>query len=194
MESALVDDVIEFALLQAGELDRSRGLNATQLVKLVYLADLAHARARGGATYTHAPWRFAHYGPFVEEVRDRIAPVVRRSGASSTSRTEGGANERFIVKDEDRLKAVTARLAAPIVLDVRRMVRDFHDDIPGLLDHVYKTAPMLRAAPGELLDFSVESERVESEPEAVALSAKQLKRQRERFAEARGKIQHRYLL
>lgn len=72
-------------------------------------------------------------------------------------------------------------------LAIRRTVREFGTDTVGLLHHVYKTPPMLRAAPGESLDFHPlpPDEAVPGEKKTVteplpSLSKTKLKKLRER--------------
>jgi hypothetical protein len=48
----------------------------------VYLGDLAYAETHKGETFTGAPWRFHHFGPWAVEVFQRIEPVVNEVGAS----------------------------------------------------------------------------------------------------------------
>ena len=90
MNLAGVDLVVQYALLEAGRRDDlfDRELGPIHLVKYAYLADLAHAERRGGETFTGAPWKFYHYGPWAQEVHARIAPAL---AAIDAIKSAGGA-------------------------------------------------------------------------------------------------------
>jgi hypothetical protein len=82
---------------------------------------------------------------------------------------------------------------------IRRTVKDFGKDTQSLLNLAYRTRPMLRAAPGEDLDFYAvavdigpQPDRVaEPPPEARPVSRKAEKRRSEAVEELRRRIQAR---
>ncbi|MBM4330718.1 MAG: hypothetical protein FJ117_05730 [Deltaproteobacteria bacterium] len=75
---------------------------------------------------------------------------------------------------------------------IKWAIRKFGADTPGLLNHVYLTKPMLKAAPGEYLDFSVPEEPEPSEePARKKLSTKEQKRRSKNLKEAKIRIQQR---
>lgn len=78
MDSSKVDKIIQFALLVAGEEDdfRDRQLGPIHLIKYVYLADLAYAKHHDGETFTGAKWQFYKFGPWAQEVNQRIEPAL----------------------------------------------------------------------------------------------------------------------
>ena len=78
MDLEKVDKLIRFVLLVAGTEDdfRSRSLGQIHFIKYVFLADLAYAARHGGATFTSAPWRFHHFGPWAAPVQQRIEPAL----------------------------------------------------------------------------------------------------------------------
>ncbi|SRR6266545_830464 len=159
MDPSRIDQVLQFALAAAGREDdpRQRALGPIHLVKYVYLADLAYAETHGGETFTGAPWRFHHYGPWAAEVFQRIEPAAEAVGAARQtfpSRYDTDA-VRYSV-DSDVLFDRLAERALPwaVASAVRQAVHEHGADTESLLHHVYATPPMLRAAPGEALTFT----------------------------------------
>lgn len=195
MDSARVDLVLEFALLAAGRADDylDRFLGPIHLIKYVYLADLAHAE-RHGETFTGARWRFFHFGPWDAAVHDRIGPVTRAldvqerifSSKYADDRTMWSARDEVAFDDRER------KLPPYVALAVKRYVRKFGHDTSGLLHFVYNTAPMLRAAPGEYLDFGSVLRIAEPKEEVPYVraepSVKQKKRRAERIREGRERL------
>src|SRR5690606_34954028 len=108
MDPDRVADVMTYALCVAAENDdwRERELGPIHLIKYVYLADLAHAEARGEG-FTGAAWQFYHFGPWSPAVADCIDPTVSSLGASMRT-FEGveGRGTRFHVPDVAGLRAV----------------------------------------------------------------------------------------
>lgn len=128
-------------------------LGVTQLVKLVYLADLAFA-GQHGDTLTGVSWRFHHFGPWSERVAESIdqaatrwslVPVEYERADDGSLSTRWTRSEALRLEDERALPATV------------RQTIDRHlaanADLPALLRHVYDTPPMRRAKPGETLVF-----------------------------------------
>jgi hypothetical protein len=79
-----------------------------------------------------------------------------------------------------------ARVPAEIALPLARAVRDFGDDTAGLLQHLYRTWPMLNAAPGDVLDLKPPpKEQPEDIPaeQGTKLSARKVKKLRKLAAQ-----------
>ncbi len=202
MDLEKVDLLIKFALAAAGRQDPGQQeLGPIHLVKYVYLADLAYAEKHGGETFTGIPWRFHHYGPWAVEVYTRIGPVTRAVGASERIFPSFYRDEdvvRWTLRDDELYEELDARLPVDVGRAIRAAVRTFGTDTYRLLDHVYKTAPMLRSAPGEPLDFCLSgtavAERIPTyaaAPKAISLSTKEKKRRKESLENLRAKIQER---
>jgi hypothetical protein len=174
MDARKIDLVIQYALAVAGEADdfRDRELGPIHLVKFVYLADLAHAQQESGLTFTETDWRFHHFGPWSVGVFQRIPLAARGIGAE-----ERRFPSKF--KDEDAVRwrsrgggllgKLEALLPRSVTSSVRRAVQDHGSDTSSLLHHVYSTPPMLKAAPGELLDFRTATEERAPSSEDAAL-------------------------
>lgn len=156
-----VDRLLQYALLVAGENDelRERALGPIHLIKYVYLGDLAFARRNAGETYTGADWRFHKFGPWSQQVNERVAPALAGIGAtcrSLPSQYEGKEDwTRWSMTDPHLLREREQTLPGAISLRLRQEIRQLGADTPVLLDYVYRTPPMLSAAPGERLDFSL---------------------------------------
>jgi hypothetical protein len=201
MNAERVDQIIEYALAVAAHADGvlERELGPIHLVKLVYLADLAHAQRHGGATFTETPWRFYHFGPWHPEVWKRSEAVPPAIGALERRFQSDYEKEgvRWHLDDEERSATRMAELERALPLEVcaavAQAVRRFGNDTKALLQWVYVTPPMLRAAPGEELRF----EAVQSTGEHVhyvaerpaALTPKQEKRRKQALDDLRDRIQ-----
>jgi hypothetical protein len=193
MHDSRVDALIEFILLAAGRQDsfESRELGPIHVLKYLYLADLAYARVKG-ETFTDIPWRFHHYGPWAQEAFALISPTAARIGARERRVSSPRFADdiiRWFVTDDERFDALERELPASITSAVRRQVREHGNDTSGLLHFVYRTAPMLRAAPGEALSFSDLAE-TPSPPAApvVSLTVRQEKKRREAMQALRDSV------
>jgi len=187
------DLLLQYVLLVAGAKDKQidRQLGPIHLIKYVYLADLAYARRNEGKTFTSAHWQFDKFGPWSQEVRERIEPAFLEIGAEkklSPGKYEGKADGiRWSVRNERLLQEREWKLPADITLYLKRYVDRFGQAAPSLLDHVYSTKPMLSAAPNEYLNFSLAVEdtpSAEPEPRQLRmdiLSEKKKKKLKERM-------------
>ena len=81
MDIKRVNLLLKYILAAAGQEDPGdREIGPIHLIKYVYLADLIFAEKHGGKTFTGAPWRFHHFGPWSPEVFSRIEPVITEVG------------------------------------------------------------------------------------------------------------------
>jgi hypothetical protein len=152
MDLERADMVLQCILASAGERQGGdREVTVTQMVKFVYLADAAFAARNGGVTFTLSAWHFTNLGPHAPELEARIVPVARRIGASM----RGTA---YLLEEDDlgHLRAAVMALPSTVTGAVQSAIRSFSRDTNALLVHVYATAPMRRALPGEPLDFTPE--------------------------------------
>lgn len=165
MDAWKVDLIMQFALAIAGERDGVRGsysswereLGPIHLVKYVYLADLAHAAAHNGETFTGAPWCFHHYGPWAREVWRRIPTAMKGIGARERhfqSKYSEDATRWSAPADRDLAEHLGTRLPFEVQSAVKHAVKEYGAETPALLHAVYTTAPMLQAEPEEALDMS----------------------------------------
>jgi hypothetical protein len=156
MDQSRLDLVIQYALAVA-----DGPLTATQLIKYAYLADLAYAVHNYGKTFTGTPWAFLYYGPYSKAVHERVPEAAKGVGVEPTrkQRTEDGTDYlSFRIGDDPRLAENLRDLLPPeVAAAVRWKVKEHGADTAALLEDVYRTAPMLRAAPGEPLDFTPET-------------------------------------
>lgn len=160
-DATKVDRIIQYSLLCAGEEDDvfDRQLGPIHLLKYVYLADLAHAERNDGAPYTGIRWTFYRFGPWSQEVHARLEPALSaiRADRRVFESDVGDRDDwvRWWRRDERLLAELQAEIPTSIASRLKLEVHRFGKDTRSLLDHVYKTAPMLQAAPDETLDFSV---------------------------------------
>jgi hypothetical protein len=204
IDSERIDLVLKFALATAGREEyESRELGPIHLVKYVYLGDLGYSEVHAGTTYTGISWRFHHFGPWAEEIFLRIKPVVEELGA--TERKVGSPKYaddfyRWSVNDDALYEKLYALLPLPVSTSVKSAIHAFGNNTAELLHHVYRTRPVLKAAPGELLSFDspkrasepTESQRQESSPKAGApLTVRQRNQRKEALRKLRETVETR---
>jgi hypothetical protein len=172
MDINKVDLLLKYILAAAGQEDYgNREVGPIHLVKYVYLADLDYAEKHGGETFTGIPWQFYRFGPWSPEVFNRIEPVVQEVGAEVRSISSPKLEEdikRFSLVDEDLFEQLDRELPLILTLTIKRLIHLFGDDTTSLLHHVYRTRPMLEAAPGEQLFFKIETFGEEDHPEVLS--------------------------
>jgi hypothetical protein len=186
MDAAKVDLIVQYALAVAAREDDDfdRELGPIHLLKFVYLADLAHAEKRGD-TYTGAPWIFHHYGPWSVAVHNRIESAATAIGALKEVRPSKFDSDfvRWSLPehedDAERLfDKLDRQLPSEVAAAVKRGVRQFGKNTPGLLNYVYTTKPMLRAAPSEQLVFEREEDAsAETSPAPAATLSKRKRKE-----------------
>lgn len=157
-----IDRLLQFILLTAGEEDEytDRWLSPIHLIKYVYLADLAHARNNNGETYTGLNWKFHHYGPWEVTCYERIEPALLAVDAEKRvfqSKYYEDDRDRWYARNSEIYYMLNNQLPLAITGTISSAVHSHGSDTGGLLHYVYKTLPMITAAPGERLDFSKES-------------------------------------
>ncbi|SDP75897.1 hypothetical protein SAMN05660330_03981 [Desulforhopalus singaporensis] len=156
----LINRILQFTALVAAEQDdyQDRSLGPIHLIKYVYLADLAYAVANDGETYTGVRWQFYHFGPMSAEVFHHIDPALAQIGTEVHSfHSDYGKDDwkRYTAHTDDSLmKDIEDSLPPVISFSIRSSVRKFSNDTPSLLEHVYRSAPMLATQPNAYLDFS----------------------------------------
>lgn len=190
-----IDQLLQFILLAAGQQDEflDRSLGAIHLVKYVYLADLFYARHNKGRTYTGLKWVFHHFGPWSVECYKRIEPALEAVGATK-KKIESAKHDDFIrwsADDYDQFEKCNEQMDLIVSGTIQKYMQKFGSDTYGLLDFVYKTEPMLNAAPEETLDFMVyavsDLETPEDKPK-LELSDRQKKKQRQKLLTLKGKL------
>lgn len=182
-----LDLLLQYILSVAGQNDPyDRELGNIHLIKYAYLADIAYAGQHNGETFTGLPWKFHHFGPWSVECYQRIEPALAAVGATQRTLESREYDDfvRWSVNDEKLFDRIGNQLDLSVMGAVQKYMRMFGTDTYALLDFVYKTEPMLSAAPGEMLDFkSIESLKKilkDDEPE-VAITARQRKQRRKEF-------------
>jgi hypothetical protein len=170
VDVARVDLLLKFILAVAGQEERGeRELGPIHLLKYAYLGDLAYSETHSGETFTRTAWRFYNFGPWAEELFARIEPVALNLGAEVRTFSRAGVENdsvRYSFEDEEELERLDHLVPTEVGRAVRTFIRRFHADTSALLHHVYSTAPMLRAAPGESLHFTIQREEPEHSAES----------------------------
>lgn len=152
-----IELLFQYALAAAAQEDeaRNRSLGPIHLLKYAYLGDLAYAQQNQGRTFSGAQWRFHHFGPWCVEAWQRIPAAAdaihaQRHEFPSQYRED---NIRWQLRTQGEPDDIVKGVPHVAARAIRRAVREFGSDTVSLLHFVYKTPPMLRAAPGEELSF-----------------------------------------
>jgi len=172
MDLHKIDILLQYALLVAGEGDEifDRQLGPIHLIKYVYLADLAYAEIHNGETFTGVKWRFHKFGPWCPVVFERIQPALNAVEATKKTVSNPKYEDDFVrwsLTNDELAAELVASLPFHLAIAIKQAVSAFRADTASLLNHVYLTKPMLKAAPGEVLDLSPEKDK-EIPPESPA--------------------------
>lgn len=206
MDLQKVDKIIQYALAVAAEEDdfKDRELGPIHLIKYVYLADLAYAEKHGGETFTGTDWTFYHFGPWALPVYTRLDHACSSVGASKRvfASPYRDDNTRWSLYGSNIKPRLQKDLPFVICMSLDRLIHTYGKDTSELLHYVYRTTPMLKAAPNEILDFTPASrgdsgsDRVQTEEhvQTAPLSIKQQKRRTEILRETKRLFQERMAL
>lgn len=199
-----VDLLIQYSLLEAGDEEDyfDRQLGPIHLIKYVYLADLSYAKRNAGESFTGVEWQFYKFGPWSQLVHSRIEPALKAIHANKHQfPSDYDDNDdwfRWELRDDRLFNEKRRSLPAVITMRLKRDIHRFGKDTLSLLDYVYKTKPMLAAAPGEHLDLSLEvKDTARNDTESILplrmenLSNKKKKNMRQKMAELRDLHQQR---
>lgn len=207
MEPGNLDLVLHYAMAAAAQEDSfsDRELGPIHLLKYAYLADLAYAARHDGRTFTGVDWTFHNFGPWSAAAFRRIDAAAAAIGAvrrtiPSRYRDEDTVRYRVPREDLDEIER-SKRLPLDVMDAIRATVHTYRNDTPELLHHVYQTAPMVCAAPGDRLDFTRALSPAAPQPTmgdetGVTPSKNKLKAFRKRAQEilGRGTIQERIVI
>ena len=193
MNTTNVDNIIQFALLSAGQEDdyMSQQLGPIHIIKYVYIADLAYASRNQGNTFTEIDWKFHNFGPWSFELHERIEPALCAINASKQSFPSDYQDQkdwiRWKLDDDSLFDSLRSLLPVTVTSSVKSAVHKFGNATPDLLDFIYSTKPMCHVAPGEYLDFSILNipERPTSTVSIKKKTARQKKMQKQALADLR---------
>ncbi|HHJ3218797.1 TPA: type II toxin-antitoxin system antitoxin SocA domain-containing protein [Vibrio parahaemolyticus] len=186
-----LENLIQYVILRAGEEDdyTLRSLGPIHLIKYVYLADLYYSE-KLGQTYTGINWKFYNFGPWSTEVHSSLSPALSKIMANKVCLESLYSEEdsiRWNLRDSDLLNRKSREIPASITARLSRDIHKFTSNTSELLNHVYKTAPMLKATPNSTLEFEKSSSQ-SYEPlstRKAALSNKKTKKLAQKLAELR---------
>lgn len=148
--------LLQYILATAGQNDQhERELGQIHLIKYVYLADLNYAKYHNGESFTGLEWRFHHFGPWSVECFKMIEPALEAIEARQRVIESQSYKDfvRWSISDDSLFDRLGKTLDLNVMGTVQKYVRKFSADTNDLLDFVYKTEPMINAAPGEILHF-----------------------------------------
>ena len=119
-------------------------ITKTQLVKFLYLADLAAVKWTE-TQLTDLDWRYYHYGPWHEEI-DRTLEKLYQEGILKESKQ---GNRVSIQPTEKSPQIQDLKLSKGLELMLRNIQKEWAGldakKINDLMDFVYKTEPMIEA-------------------------------------------------
>jgi len=184
-----IDLLIQYSLLVAGEEDdlSCRQLGPIHLIKYVYLADLFYADRNQGNTFTGADWKFYKFGPWSQVVYSQIDPALAAIMANKLCFESNYGDtdiNRWNLRNSQLLDCKSEELPASITLKLKNNIHKYLKDTPSLLDYVYKTRPMLNAAPNNRLDFRTEHDELENkEKKSTDLDVKPISNRKQKTLE-----------
>lgn len=162
MKQKAVEAMVAYALAVAGEADdyRDRELGPIHLLKYLYLGDLAFAEENAARTFSEVPWQFYKFGPWSPELYEHLPRATEGAGAKAR-RFQSPYREdavRWRLPEPTGADELASHLPLSVARAIRESVKTYHNDTYSLLHYVYRTSPMLNAAPGELLVFHAREE------------------------------------
>ena len=142
---------------------RGSSLTKLRLVKFLYLLDLFWSQAKDGETFTRWQWKFIYYGPYCRQSTNAIDRATQYGFLEAQSYESEYGDEDFRLfkpgyriedQEEDEVRRIfPLYVSTHLFADVDKWC----DDTYGLLDYVYfRTGPMRRARPGDVLSFKEE--------------------------------------
>jgi hypothetical protein len=154
--------VIKFIFITISKEDEweDRRLSPINLVKYVYLADLFYAQRNEGNIFTGVAWKFHHYGPWDSSILIQAKKVAQEMEVEvkqfSSTKFEDDY-ERFCIKNLSWYEEFEKNIVpVEIAVYLPNIIKKFGNGTSDLLDMVYKTKPMLNAAPEDYLDFTTD--------------------------------------
>lgn len=193
MNRERVEILLKFCLAAASENDfPQNSLGYIHLIKYLYLADLIYAETHNGETFTGVEWKFHHFGPWNPELFRMIEPVFTAAGANKHIIPSKYENDtvRWSLEDQRLLDALEQQLPFEMALKLKSLVKEYANFTAELLHHVYTTPPMLKAAPGETLDFEEGRDTLPTPSEAES-EIELTPEQERRLRDLRGKVRER---
>lgn len=155
-----ITQIVQFALARARREDFGFGyLGEIHLLKLLYLADLAHAEAHGGESYTGISWVFFNFGPWSRDAWEHLESVLAAPEIEPRNQIAGAFERRtyrfrYERDGDDAFFALDSKLPPVVTRAVSSAVHEFGADTKRLLHHVYNTLPMRGTIPGSVIDLS----------------------------------------
>lgn len=131
--------------------ERNVTLGKTQLVKLLYLAEVENYR-ENGVRLTNLSWLFYHYGPYAFELESILSEPEFEKVEKKTQKE----NDFILYKVAEPLLSYGQGVEAKVSLLIKKIIGEWKDKpLEELLDFVYfETEPMQNVKKrGDTLDF-----------------------------------------
>lgn len=199
LDKEKVRDALLYALLCAAHNEdfTRRDLGEIHLLKYLYMADEAYARWNHGHTFTGSDWIFYKFGPWSQALYVTIVACLTEIGAelrTFPSRFGDDDCKRWHIEhDEHEYNRLKSILPLEVKQCISAAVNRHANDTASLLEEVYASEPMIRAAPGERLEFrAAEKPQSQQAHDAfVPFMQKLSSSQRKRFREKKQALQSR---
>lgn len=190
MNEANVKALIGYIVLQASSSEgRLREVSTREIAKLLYLADVAHAKKHRGKSFTEVPWLMHHFGPFDTSIYEGIASSAKQFGFNVRTMGDDTGGTSYGLYDDDQKERLAQTLPVNVMLEIDRLLRNFRGDSSGLVNHSYNTKPVLCAGPGQLLDLTLlADESTEAAEEVPTLTHREKKKLKERLEAGRAEF------
>jgi len=195
-----VELLLQYILTIAAQQDdfEDRSLGEIHLIKYVYIADLEYAKYNNGNIYTGLEWKFHDFGPWSPELYNHIEPLLNLIGAEK-SKIQGKHGEfiRWNIKNIDKYSIYKIEKKLPLIIrgSVESSIQKHGSCTESLLDDVYKTPPMLQAAPEETLDFTIIQDKTDNstinEENCINITDRQKKKRKLLIKDIKRKFQER---
>lgn len=165
-----ISQVLQYALIVAGQGDdfHERALTPIHLIKYLYLADMEFAKYNDGQTFTGLAWIFHNFGPWSVPAYQQIDEALEELGATKSTFSSHYCDKEYsswtVEFDETKFVELKRELPLEVKQCVQHYVGKYRNNTTALLHFVYSTPPMLNAAPGEPLDFSIQAAKEAGKP------------------------------
>ena len=197
-EITKIHQIMQYALLVAAQGDwHERALSPIHIIKYLYLADMDHAKFNQGKIFTGIDWKFHHFGPWsleaFQQIDNAFAPLKAKKTISESNYGDKDYTRWSVDFNKEKFTVLRDILPLDIKQSVQHYVGSYHNNTTALLHFVYATRPMLHAAPGEFLDFSLMPEpKTEAVEEYVPYIARLSNKKRKRLKQGMDELRERF--
>lgn len=184
-KSNIMIKLTQYILHKASELDSHIKLTKISLIKFHYLADMIHARENNGKTLSGWKWEFHKYGPWALESLKTIEKAQKQNLVSCNQYESNYDKEDyslFFLGEEIDFNEDDEGIPICVTASLDKLINKWAGcNTNEFLHYIYfETEPMMRAKPGDDLNFSDLSKKIGyKKSNATKLSKKQIEKGKE---------------